>query len=120
MVLQKKISFVMSRLSVNLAPDHHITMSKSFSKWDYNSLQTLKNFAKSFHVCLMQRDVTKGADKENWYKNQELHLLLIISYLLMTFMCDSGVTLWGETAGQRVQLLHVHMRKVCKFVSQIQ
>ena len=54
MVLQKKISFVMSRLSVNLAPDHHITMSKSFSKWDYNSLQTLKNFAKSFHVCLMQ------------------------------------------------------------------
>ena len=92
MVLQKKISFVMSRLSVNLAPDHHITMSKSSSYWDYNSLQTLKNFAK-FSSLSFARHVTRGVDKENWFKNQELLLLVIICFLLMTFMCDSGVIL---------------------------
>ena len=60
-----------------------------------HSLQILKNFAKSF-------------------------MLVIISFLLMTFTCDSGMILWGETAGQRVKLFHVHMRKVYMFESQIQ
>ena len=30
------------------------------------------------------------ADKENLYNNQELLWLLIISYVLITLMCDSG------------------------------
>ena len=35
--------------------------------------------------------ISQGADKENLFNNQELLLLEIISFILITLMCDSGV-----------------------------
>ena len=37
-----------------------------------------------------------GADKENWFHNQEFLYLVIISSILITLRCDPGVILWGE------------------------
>ena len=37
--------------------------------------------------------IFKGADRENFFSNQELSLLQIVSFILMTFMCDSEVIL---------------------------
>ena len=34
--------------------------------------------------------IPKGADKENLFNNQELLKLAIISFILMTLMCDLG------------------------------
>ena len=36
------------------------------------------------------------ASKENLFNNQEVLQLIIISFILMTLMCDSGVILNGE------------------------
>ena len=35
--------------------------------------------------------IFKGADRENFFSNQELFLLQIVSFILMTSMCDSEV-----------------------------
>ena len=35
--------------------------------------------------------ISYGADKENLFNNQELPKLLIISFMLVTLMCDLGV-----------------------------
>ena len=40
--------------------------------------------------------ISSGADKENLFNNQKLLQLVIISFSLITFMCDSGVILKGE------------------------
>ena len=37
-----------------------------------------------------------GADKENLFDDQEPLKLEIISFILMTLMCDSGMMLLGE------------------------
>ena len=37
-----------------------------------------------------------GADKENLFDDQEPLKLEIISFILMTLVCDSGVMLLGE------------------------
>ena len=37
--------------------------------------------------------ISKGADKKNLFTNQELVSLVIISLILMTLMCDSGMIL---------------------------
>ena len=37
--------------------------------------------------------ISKRADKENLFANQKVPSLVIISFILMTFMCDSGVIL---------------------------
>ena len=40
--------------------------------------------------------ISYGVDRENLFNNQELLQLVIISFILMTLMPDSGVTLWEE------------------------
>ena len=35
--------------------------------------------------------VSFGTDKENVLNNQELHWLVIISFILLALMCDSGI-----------------------------
>ena len=40
--------------------------------------------------------ISKGADEENLFNNQEFHELVIISFILMTLMFDSGVIFYGE------------------------
>ena len=37
--------------------------------------------------------ISKGTDEENLFNSQELLLFVIISFILMTVMCDSGVML---------------------------
>ena len=37
-----------------------------------------------------------GADKENLFINQENFKLVIISFILMTLLCDTGIILLGE------------------------
>ena len=37
-----------------------------------------------------------SADKENLFVNQKVSSLVIISFILTTLMCDSGVILLGE------------------------
>ena len=37
-----------------------------------------------------------GADEENLFTDQKLLLLVIISFILITLVCDSGVILLGE------------------------
>ena len=37
--------------------------------------------------------IFKGVDRENFFSNQELFLLQIVSFILMTSMCDSEVIL---------------------------
>ena len=34
--------------------------------------------------------------KENLFTDQKFLLMVIISFILMTLMCDSGLILWGE------------------------
>ena len=38
--------------------------------------------------------ISKGADEENLFNNQEFHELVIISFILMTLMFESGVILY--------------------------
>ena len=40
--------------------------------------------------------ISYGVDRENLFNNQELLQLVIISFILMTLMPDSVVTLWEE------------------------
>ena len=40
--------------------------------------------------------ISKVSDKENLNNNQELLKLVIISFILVTLMCDSGMILLGE------------------------
>ena len=40
--------------------------------------------------------IFNGADKEDLSKNQKLLAFVIISFILMTLMCNSGVILLGE------------------------
>ena len=37
--------------------------------------------------------ISKGTDEENLFNSQELLLLVIISFILVTLMCDSGLIL---------------------------
>ena len=41
----------------------------------------------------ISRHILQGADKENLFNNQEFLLLVIISLILMTLLCDSGMIL---------------------------
>ena len=40
--------------------------------------------------------ISYGADKENLFNNQELLLLVVISFILVPLIFDSGVILQGE------------------------
>ena len=53
-----------------------------------NPLHPLHQYAYSPHCSLF---ISYGADKENLFNNQELPKLLIISFILVTLMCDLGV-----------------------------
>ena len=51
-------------------------------------------------VCLfsvMFFTASHGTDRENLFKNLELHELQIISFILLTLTFDLGVTWYGET-----------------------
>ena len=37
--------------------------------------------------------ISKGTDEENFFNSEELLLFMIISFILMTVMCDSGLIL---------------------------
>ena len=37
--------------------------------------------------------ISKGTDEENLFNSEELLLFMIISFILMTVMCDSGLIL---------------------------
>ena len=62
------------------------------------------------------------AGKENLFNNQEVLQLIIISFILMTLMCDSGVILKGEIrcqslSGIKVLLtVHIFMYMLLTFV----
>ena len=45
-------------------------------------------------------NISKGADKENLFTNQEFLCSMIISLILVTLMFDSGVILSGEISCQ--------------------
>ena len=49
--------------------------------------------ASSPYCCL---HISWAAHREYWFDNQDILKLVIISYILLTLMFDSGVTLWGE------------------------
>ena len=48
------------------------------------------------HILHTLLYISWGADKKNLFANQKVLSLVIISFILMTLMCDSGVMLWGE------------------------
>ena len=48
------------------------------------------------HILQTVLYISLGADKENFFNNQELLYLVIISFILVTLMCDSGVKMQGE------------------------
>ena len=50
----------------------------------------------SMNILLTVLYTLLGADMENLFNNQELLYFVIISYILLTLMFDSGVILWGE------------------------
>ena len=48
------------------------------------------------HPKICSLHIFRGADKENLFKNQELLQLVIISFILVTLMFDSGVIWYGR------------------------
>ena len=56
----------------------------------YQPFTPYHQFAYSLYCSLY---ISGNADKENLFKNQELYKLVIISFILMTLMFDSGVML---------------------------
>ena len=48
------------------------------------------------HTLLTDPIYFLGCWKENLFNNQELLKSVIIFFILMTLMCDSGMILWGE------------------------
>ena len=50
----------------------------------------------SMNILLTVLYTLLGADMENLFNNQELLYFVIISYILLTLIFDSGVILWGE------------------------
>ena len=68
--------------------------------WDHFNLKMLfltlwtrHQYAYSPYCSLY---ISKGADKENFSNNQDLLYLVIISFILMALICDSGVISWEE------------------------
>ena len=57
------------------------------------SLNALHQFVFFPYCSLYTSNVTK---KDYLFKNQEPLQLVIIVFILVTFMCDSGVILYGE------------------------
>ena len=60
----------------------------------------LGTFSVPFYIYFVgdayQLWTAKFGFQENLFTNQKLLLLVIISFILMTLRCDSGVILWGE------------------------
>ena len=50
-------------------------------------------FFSFFYLVSLLAILNPGSDKENLFNNQKLLLLVIISFILMTLMFDSGVML---------------------------
>ena len=65
-----------------------------------NSVLTLFNLTSVFIFSALSSLISYGADKENLFVNQELLNLVITAFILMTFMFDSRVLLWGEIRSQ--------------------
>ena len=72
------------------APKSHVQRSRAYSLALY-ALISVYTFSILF-LC-----ISLGTVQENLFHNQELFKLLIISFILKTFVCDSRVILWGET-----------------------
>lgn len=48
------------------------------------------------HSLLCSLYISLDADKKNLFNSQEHLSLVIISFVLVTLMCDLGVVVWGE------------------------
>ena len=68
------------------APKSHVQRSRAYSLALY-ALISVYTFSILF-LC-----ISLGTVQENLFHNQELFKLLIISFILKTFVCDSGVIL---------------------------
>ena len=71
-----------------LSPDR----ASSFMAMNAYHLYNLPSKPKRYYIyspCCF----SKGADKENLFNNQEFLKLVIVSFILMTSMCDAGVIL---------------------------
>ena len=81
---------VVIQLQPSLQGVHWGTRNKNGTITDLNLFTPQHQYAYSPYCSLY---ISLGADKENLFNNQEVLQLIIISFILLTLVCDLGVWL---------------------------